>query len=180
MSGLTVNIGIASAQWTRAFPGMKKKIGIAAEKAFLKSKKPATFRSRPVQVNILLTTDSKIRTLNRDFRGMDKPTNVLSFPAAAPIPGVPMDALPAGDVVLALQTIRRECRAQNKTLESHTIHLIVHGILHLFGYDHLRQKDAKSMEKLECDILKSLGYPDPYVDPPVNRRSKAHPHGRRV
>jgi probable rRNA maturation factor len=72
--------------------------------------------------------------------------------------------IPLGDVVLAWQTLARECKEQKKTLENHAVHLVVHGTLHLLGYDHIKAKDAKAMEKLECDILESLGYPDPYHD----------------
>jgi probable rRNA maturation factor len=72
------------------------------------------------------------------------------------------EVIPLGDIVLAFQTIRRECLMQDKTLENHVIHLIVHGTLHLLGYDHMRSREAEAMEKLECDILAALGYPDPY------------------
>jgi len=169
MINLTVNLDTASVKWKKAFPKMKPKIEQAAAVAFLSAKKPASFKGKAFDVNILLTTNAAIRRLNHDFRGMDKPTNVLSFPqidirfakgkkASSAIETV----LPLGDVVLAFETIKRECKEQEKTLENHTIHLVVHGVLHLLGYDHMKAKDAKAMEKLECDILDSLGYPDPY------------------
>jgi len=74
------------------------------------------------------------------------------------------NAIPLGDVVLANETVLKECKAQDKPVEDHTIHLVVHGTLHLLGYDHMMNGEAKSMEKLECEILDVLGYPDPYAD----------------
>lgn len=167
---LHIHIDKASAKWKRAFPLMQRKIEAAAAAAFKAAKKPAAFQRRSFEINIILTDDANVKTLNRNYRGKDKPTNVLSFPqinlqkfqrsALAVFPA--RSAVPLGDVVLAFQTIQRECREQKKTLENHIIHLIVHGTLHLLGYDHMKPRDAKAMEKLECDILDALGYPDPY------------------
>jgi probable rRNA maturation factor len=156
---LSINITLATKKWGRAFPRMRAKIEQAAALAVMRAKKPAALARRDCDLSILLTTDAKIRRLNRDFRGKDKPTNVLSFPQLPPPPKGPV---PLGDVVLAAETIRRESRMQGKNIESHTIHLVVHGVLHLFGYDHMKAKDAKTMENLECDILAILGYDNPY------------------
>jgi probable rRNA maturation factor len=170
MSKVGIDIDKASARWTRAFPLMQKKIAAAAEAAYAHAKKPAAFRRRAFGINIILTDDSNLKTLNKAYRGKNKPTNVLSFPqfdlrkfkrgALDIFPA--RNAIPLGDVVLAHQTIAAECRAQDKPLENHVIHLIVHGTLHLLGYDHMRTREAEAMEKLECDILARLGYPDPY------------------
>lgn len=170
MIELKVHIDTTSARWKKAFPHMKSKIEQAAACAFLAAKKPAGFKGRTFSISILLTDDANMKTLNRNYRGKDKPTNVLSFPQINlhKLPRNALDVFPKrsevllGDVVLAFQTIRRESTEQGKTLESHVIHMIVHGTLHLLGYDHERLKDAKNMEKCECDILESLGYPDPY------------------
>lgn len=149
---------------------MQKKITRAAAAAFLAAKKPAAFKNRAFDVSMILSSDAEIKKLNKFWRGKNKPTNVLSFPQID-LSSSPPSALrffpakktvPLGDVVLALQTIRKEAKTQSKSLENHVIHLTVHGILHLLGYDHMTSKEAKSMEKLECDILESLGYPDPY------------------
>jgi probable rRNA maturation factor len=172
MTGLTVNIDVASAKWKNAFPRLKPKI----EKAAAAALKGAGLKKGKYEINLLLATDARIKTLNRDWRGMDKPTNVLSFPQFALLPPRSprsgrerigtrgRGSVALGDVILAIETIKRECRLERKALENHTIHLVVHGVLHLLGYDHMHEKDAKSMEKLECDILGSLGYPDPYHD----------------
>lgn len=183
---IRVTIVPASARWKNAFPRMKQKIEKAVRAAVEGAHKPAFLKKKPLEVTLLLTTDARIRVLNRDWRGMDKPTNVLSFPQfpLSPPPasrakarihkGSPatVDQIaafagvtPVGDVILALQTIRREAKEQKKSIENHMIHLVVHGTLHLFGYDHIRAGDAKTMERLEVDILASLGYPDPYNEP---------------
>jgi probable rRNA maturation factor len=107
------------------------------------------------ELAIVLTDDSGIRTLNRDWRGIDKATNVLSFPAKKA-----SDHL--GDVVLAFETIAHEARSEKKPFAHHLAHLAVHGFLHLVGYDHERSKDADKMERTERDILRDLAIPDPY------------------
>ncbi len=173
MMSLTIHLDVAFAKWKRAFTKMEEKIERAAAAAFVDAKKPASFASRNFEMSIVLADDKSVKALNRDYRGMDKPTNVLSFPqfdmrkldknAFAQHPASP-GPIPLGDVVLAWQTLGRECKEQGKSLENHTVHLIVHGTLHLLGYDHMTAKEAKAMEKLECDILGSMGYPDPYHD----------------
>ncbi len=104
-------------------------------------------------IAIALGDDAMLRELNRDFRGLDKPTNVLSFAAG---PG-------AGDVALAFETCRREARRQRKSFARHVRHLVVHGTLHLRGFDHETAGDAFAMEARERRVLRRLGLPDPYV-----------------
>lgn len=169
---VTIHLDATSAKWKRAFYGMNSRIERAAAAAFDGAKKPAAFSKRKFEISVTLTDDANVKVLNRDYRGIDKPTNVLSFPQIdlgsfkkSTLDVFPQKmSVPLGDVVLGFQTIARETREQEKTLENHTIHLVVHGVLHLLGYDHMRLKDAKIMEKLECDILQSLGYPDPYKE----------------
>ncbi|MGO4713714.1 rRNA maturation RNase YbeY [Bradyrhizobium sp. 2TAF24] len=116
-----------------------------------------------VEVAVMLTDDAGIRTLNRDFRGIDKPTNVLSFPAP-PAPG-DTDGAPAmlGDIAIAYETTRREAEAEHKLFDHHLSHLAVHGFLHLVGYDHETDAEAEEMEGLEREILARLGIADPYA-----------------
>ena len=111
---------------------------------------------------IALAGDAAVRTLNRDFRHKDKPTNVLSFPAdaRATLPGQPRFL---GDIVLARQTVAREAKTQRKRFADHLTHLVVHGTLHLLGYDHEVEAQAQRMEALEVRILASLGVADPYA-----------------
>jgi probable rRNA maturation factor len=123
------------------------------------------------ELAVMLTDDAGIRTLNSNWRGIDKPTNVLSFPALQPTgTGGPDDApRMLGDIAIAYQTTRREADDEGKPFDHHLSHLAVHGFLHLIGYDHENDADAEAMEALERDILAQLGIPDPYADRgPVN------------
>ncbi len=120
-----------------------------------------------VELGVNLTDDACQRRLNRDYRGLDMPTNVLAFPAWAPGEVLASDApLLLGDVVLAFETVTREAEEQSKPLADHLSHLTVHGVLHLLGYDHRVPDEALMMEALESSILASLGVPDPYRDRP--------------
>ena len=117
------------------------------------------------ELAVMLTDDSGIRTLNGNWRGIDKPTNVLSFPALQPTgarkPGDAPRML--GDIAIAYQTLRREADEEQKPFNHHLSHLAVHGFLHLIGYDHDNDADAEAMESLEIEILAQLGIPDPYA-----------------
>ena len=118
-----------------------------------------------VEVTIVLTDDADIRALNKTHRGIDKATNVLSFPAYAPDePQPPGVAAPLGDIVLAYETIAREAEAQGKAFTDHLTHLIIHGTLHLLGHDHEEDDEAEAMEALEVRILDGLGIKNPYAD----------------
>jgi len=99
------------------------------------------------------------RQLNREYRGKDKPTNVLSFPFEAPAV-VESDLL--GDLVICAPVVTEEALAQDKLPQAHWAHLLVHGVLHLLGFDHINEQEAEVMEGLEVEILESLGFPDPY------------------
>jgi len=118
------------------------------------------------ELAVMLTDDAGIRTLNNNWRGIDKPTNVLSFPALQPSgPHGPDDApRMLGDIAIAYQTTRKEADDEQKPFDHHLSHLAVHGFLHLIGYDHEKDDDAEAMEALETEILAQLGIPDPYAD----------------
>ncbi len=107
------------------------------------------------EVSVLFTDDEQVRQLNRDHRGKDAPTNVLSFETGDPVL--------LGDIVLAFETVEREAAEQNKTFTNHTTHLIVHGTLHLLGHDHENDTEADEMEDKERRILSGLGVSDPYL-----------------
>ena len=115
----------------------------------------------PAELAIVLTNDSTIQALNRDWRGKDQPTNVLSFPAAPRSKSRPPSPY-LGDIVIAYQTTAREAVAEGKPFDHHLAHLAVHGFLHLLGYDHENDRDARTMENLERRILRRLAVPDPY------------------
>jgi probable rRNA maturation factor len=117
------------------------------------------------ELSVMLTDDAGIRTLNSNWRGIDKPTNVLSFPALQPAgAGGPEDApRMLGDIAIAYETTRREADDEQKSFDHHLSHLAVHGFLHLIGYEHEKDDEAEAMETLEQEILAQLGIPDPYA-----------------
>lgn len=113
------------------------------------------------EVSVVLTDDAEQRELNRQWRGFDKSTNVLSFPQIEPF--APVSGL-LGDITLARETVEKEAEEMGISFEAHFTHLVVHGFLHLLGYDHIEEADAEEMEGLETEILHSLGIADPYAD----------------
>lgn len=114
------------------------------------------------ELSLVFTNDADIREINGKWRYIDKPTNVLSFPAFALQPGQePGEIL--GDIVIARETVAREAAEEHKSFDDHLSHLVVHGLLHLMGYDHQNDEEAEQMETLERKILASLGISDPYL-----------------
>jgi probable rRNA maturation factor len=153
---LVIDVAMPCAVWRRELPGIARLVRETARRAL----SVADAECGAAEVSLVLSDDAAVRTLNARWRGKDAPTNVLSFPADGNrAPGVPRLL---GDVVLAFETVAREAAAQNKPLAHHVRHLIVHGVLHLLGHDHDRERDAKRMETLERRILKGFGVPDPY------------------
>ncbi|WP_028466276.1 rRNA maturation RNase YbeY [Nisaea denitrificans] len=116
--------------------------------------------TKPIELSIVLGSDAEVRLLNRDYRGKDKATNVLSFPSglSSDLSGTDM----LGDVILAFETVSMEAARDGKPLASHLRHLVVHGILHLLGYDHETEEEASEMERREVEILDGFGISDPY------------------
>lgn len=115
------------------------------------------------ELSLVFTDDANIRTINAKWRHIDKATNVLSFPAFPMQPGQQPGPI-LGDIVIARETVQREAQEENKSFDDHLSHLIVHGLLHLTGYDHQNDDEAEQMESLERKILASLGISDPYND----------------
>lgn len=123
----------------------------------------------PVEIAIRLTSDDEVHALNRQYRDKDKPTNVLSFPMYAPeelltLEDERLPEIMLGDIVLARETCLREAADKDLPVATHATHLIVHGVLHLLGYDHIDDEDAENMEALERRIMADLGHDDPYGD----------------
>jgi probable rRNA maturation factor len=153
---LTIDVLVASGRWKDA--GKLEKIVRRAV-----AQAAGTLSTRGAELAIVLSDDSAIRALNRDWRGIDAATNVLSFPTNN------AGGKHLGDIVLAFETIAREARAEGKPLAHHLAHLAVHGFLHLAGYDHEQDEDARTMEGAERKILRRLGIADPYRPPPRPR-----------
>lgn len=148
----TLTVQRRYAPWTRAVPGLTafaRQVAASAHAAGLADGADALV----AEVTLAFADDDAVAALNRDFRGKDKPTNVLSFPGLGG----------GGDIILALQTVTAEAAAQGKPVRNHTAHLIAHGILHLMGYDHEAPGAATRMERLERRVMDRFAIPDPYV-----------------
>jgi probable rRNA maturation factor len=148
----SVDIQIASPKWdTEPTAEQTVREAIAAAAAAVKAAEG--------EVSVVLTDDETIRTLNRDWRKIDKATNVLSFPA----PDAPGAEKMFGDIVIAYETLVRECDEEDRIFPHHLAHLTVHGFLHLIGYDHQTDSEADAMEALESKIMIAMKRPDPYL-----------------
>jgi len=153
---IDADIRVEDARWTEG-----RDIGVLIEECLDAAMAEAGAMPEHAEIDILLTDDAAQRVLNRDHRGKDAPTNVLSFPAGeAPLP--PGLACPLGDISLAFETVAREATSGGITIEAHLCHLIIHGFLHLLGYDHEDDAEASVMEATETRALMRLGIADPY------------------
>ena len=154
---MTVSIEVEDQDWA-SLPGLQELAQSVVEAALAEAAPDVA----PCDVAVLFTDDGSIAEINAEWRGKDTPTNVLSFPMPDDMPVPVGEPRPLGDIVLALGVVTREAAEQGKTLRDHTAHLIVHGTLHLLGYDHENDGEAEEMEALERRILKGLGISDPY------------------
>lgn len=135
--------------------------GLPDEAAFQRWLEAAVTPFQPEsEVTIRLVDEAESHELNLTYRGKDKPTNVLSFPFEAP-PGIELPLL--GDLIICRQVVEQEAQEQGKSVDAHWAHMVVHGTLHLLGYDHIEDEEAEEMEALETEIMLALGYPDPYI-----------------
>ncbi len=151
-TALDIDIDVEDAAWSADVADIEAAVDRAARRAA---------GDAVGSIAILLTDDEAVRDLNARFRDKDRPTNVLSFPGAdMPMPGAPPHL---GDIVLAYEVCAAEAKAQSKTLTSHLTHLVVHGVLHLLGRDHMTEAEAEAMEAEEKAILAELDIADPYV-----------------
>ena len=146
---LDVAVLVRAPRWKERLKPHVKTVRAACEAALVGFK-----GGKGVAISVVLADDDFIRELNKTYRGKNKPTNVLSFYNSE---------APLGDMVLAYETVAREAKAQKKTFKAHAIHLMVHGCLHLMGYDHECENEAEEMEAMEIKILKKLGVRNPYL-----------------
>ncbi|MBB3811002.1 rRNA maturation RNase YbeY [Pseudochelatococcus contaminans] len=155
---LSVDVLVQSQQWS-ALEGVESLVERAAAAALARGSVQVL---NGAELSVALSDDAAVRQLNAQWRGLDKPTNVLSFPAAEA--DELADAPHVGDIVLAFETVAREARDDGKTLADHTSHLVIHGLLHLLGFDHETDAEAEAMEAIEIAALSDLGIADPYAD----------------
>ena len=153
-----IAVDIADPAWQAAVPDLEALVTRAARAALAGVGAP----DGPVELAVRLTDDAELQALNRQYRGKDRPTNVLSFPGD-PADALPGEPVPLGDLALAYETVAREASEQGKSLADHLMHLIVHGTLHVLGYDHETEAEAAEMEALEVRILSGFGISDPYL-----------------
>lgn len=159
-----IELRVADVAWRSALPKLRALSRRGVEAALAVA--PSLPAGSKAELSILFTNDEAMRDLNRTYRGKDKPTNVLAFANLEAAPGAsamsPPSELLLGDVVLAFETVRQEALASDKPMAHHVSHLIVHGVLHLLGFDHQKAKEARTMEALERTALARIGIGDPY------------------
>ena len=156
-----IQIAVEYPAW-KALANFRKQTRLAVDACAKQAGPPQM--GRKSEISLLLCADEKIKELNRNWRGIDKPTNVLSFPQ-----GDVAHLAMLGDIAISFDTIHREAKAEGKTLQDHYTHMVIHGFLHLLGFDHIDQEEALEMEDLERQILASLGVSDPYASADLMR-----------
>lgn len=154
-----ISVDVRDAQWGVAVSDAAGLCRIAA----LETLFSAQAISAPVEISVVLADDDFVQELNRTWRDVDAPTNVLAFPCSDD-DGAPDAERLLGDVIIAFQTTQREAADLRLPLEHHFAHLIVHGVLHLLGYDHIDDAEAAIMEKMEIQALANLGIDNPYEE----------------
>jgi probable rRNA maturation factor len=146
---IDLDLRVADPAWDAALPNLAEICQAALDAG-------AVQKQAKGEVSLLLTADDEIQTLNRDWRGKDKPTDVLSFPASS------LDAPFLGDIAVSLGVTQMDAETRGVPLDQHLSHLLIHGLMHLLGHDHKDDTEAAEMESLEIAALASLGWPDPY------------------
>ena len=155
----TINIIINDDEWRKYESQLIQKINEAVVKTLEKLK-----LSMQSELSIRLTSDFEMQDLNNKYRGIQKPTNVLAFPQDSDSGNLFNNQEYLGDIAIGYQSVKRESFVQKKSLSDHSIHLIIHGLLHLFGYNHKNEFESKIMEQIEIDVLCLLGYKNPYCE----------------
>ena len=168
---IEIDISIADPAWEESCPDCESIVEKAIHAVFDHTPAGQKMLADGImpEISIVLANDDLVRTLNREYRGKDKPTNVLSFALldteegwqAPPHPG----PCALGDLILAFETLKKESEEEQKPLADHFIHLVIHGTLHLLGYDHIHDDEAETMESIEIQILNGFGVKNPYSCP---------------
>ena len=171
-SEIVLETGVEDERWTAAIENVKE---VAEQVKFatfgyLQTHQNLNFlaEDKPLKVNVCLSDDATVHQLNKEFRNMDKPTNVLSFAnldfADFNAENEPFDEIELGDIIVAYETMVREADEQGVSLRAHFCHLLTHGFLHLSGFDHIKTDEAAQMEQMETEILASIGIDNPYEE----------------
>lgn len=163
MAELDIQISVEEGDWPseEVLQSLAERVlGEAAK--YLKKHEKQPFPKMATELSLVFTDDASIREINAEWRSQDKATNVLSFPAFPLEPGGKPGPM-LGDIIIARETVEREAVDLEKSFDDHLTHLMVHGFLHLFGYDHMNNSEAERMEGLETRILAGLGLSDPYA-----------------
>ncbi len=160
-----IDLAIQDPSWEE-LTGIEDLLLTAAKTTLMMAVLPRKCEDRPLEISLVLANDDLVRILNNEYRGKDKPTNVLSFAAMDEnnMPDIQDGPLNIGDVILSYQTVEKEASEQDKFIQDHAAHMIVHGVLHLLGYDHEKDDDANVMESTEIRILEKLGIQNPYTE----------------
>lgn len=160
-----IDVTVAEPEWISSYLDVEQVACEAMKKALFMALLPRPLEGRLLEASIVLANDDLVQVLNRTYRNKDKPTNVLTFASMDSDDPVPDEGhYPLGDVILSYQTIDREAREQGKFFKDHFVHMVVHGTLHLLGYDHETEDEANIMESLEIRILEKMNIQNPYMD----------------
>ncbi len=159
-----IDVSLSEPEWTASFLDVEKLAAKAMKYTLRIAKLPDFLEDRDIEAAIVLANDDLIQVLNREYREKDKATNVLSFAGLDSDMPVPAEGpYPLGDIILSYQTIAREAKEQDKFFKDHFLHMIVHGTLHLLGYDHEDEDEATIMESMEIRILEKMNIQNPYM-----------------
>ncbi len=163
--GNIIDVTVSEPEWNASFLDVEDVARNAVQLTLSIARLPAIMKGRIFEASVVLANDALIQILNREYRDMDKPTNVLSFATIDSDDPLPEEGpFPLGDVILSYQTIDREAREQGKFFKDHFTHMVIHGTLHLIGYDHQTEDEANIMETLEIRILGKLNIQNPYME----------------
>jgi probable rRNA maturation factor len=161
----TIDVEVLEPEWKSSYLDVQSLVKDAILLTLNIAILPKILFAREVEISVVLANDDLIQVLNREYRDIDKPTNVLSFASLDSDDPIPDSGqIPLGDLILAYQTIDREAKEQDKFFKDHFTHLVVHGTLHLLGYDHINEDEATNMETLEIRILQKMNIQNPYMD----------------
>jgi probable rRNA maturation factor len=165
MTSFTIDFIFNETNWNQLDNNLEAIAKRASKQVLLLATMPDLINETPIHYSIKFSNAKEVKELNKTYRNKDKPTNVLSFSnLETDMPIVKDLPINLGDIILSFETVKEEALEQNKSFLDHTTHLIVHGILHLLGYDHEIEEEAREMEQLETDILRALNVENPYKE----------------